>query len=90
MGVVEDTVELVSSQSIFQSTTMAVLGMVSVLYLYRRLTTSDSQLKPGEVKGAHTAFVLYTLSYNAVVRLTIVSCWQKESINKNILLVINY
>ena len=52
MEVLENAMELVSGLAIFQSTTVAVLGMVSLLYLYRRLATPNqgSQLKAGEVK----------------------------------------
>ena len=50
MGVVSYVVELASYLAVFQSTTLSVLGMVCLLFVYRKLTAL-SHLKPGEVSG---------------------------------------
>ena len=51
MGVVSNVIEVASGFAVLQSTTLAVLGMVSLLYLYRKLCGPNyiSQLQPGEV-----------------------------------------
>ena len=48
MGVVSNVIELASGFAVLQSTTLAVLGMVSLLYLYRRLC-GPAYMQPGEV-----------------------------------------
>ncbi len=52
MGVVSNVIEVASGFAVLQSTTLAVLGMVSLLYMYRRMCKHDnysSSLKMGEV-----------------------------------------
>lgn len=49
---VSHVIELASGFAVLQSTTLAVLGMVSLLYLYRRFCSPSytSLLQPGEVR----------------------------------------
>ena len=49
MGVMNSVLEVVSALAVFQSTTVAVLGLVSLLYLYRRLSGNGYKMQKGEV-----------------------------------------
>ncbi len=51
MGIVSIVIDVASGFAVLQSTTLAVLGMVSLLYLYRRVCGPSyaSFLKEGEV-----------------------------------------
>ena len=50
MRVMQSVLEIVSALAVFQSTTVAVLGLVSLLFLYRRLVGSGYRVQKGEVR----------------------------------------
>jgi len=78
MGVLVQTVELLSGLAIFQSTTLTVLGLVSVLYLYRKLVAPNpgSQLGPGEVRDGKISSLNMQAQFNLAFHLRIlpISC----------------
>ena len=49
MSVMNSVLEVVSALAVFHSTTVAVLALVSLLYLYRRLVGSGYKVQKGEV-----------------------------------------
>ena len=64
MSVVTSVLEVVSALAVFQSTTVAVLALVSLLYLYRRLVGSGYKVQKGEViirSPAELAPLVFTL-----------------------------
>ena len=51
LSVMKSVLEVISASAVFQSTTVAVLGLVSLLYLYRRLVGSGYKMQKGEVRS---------------------------------------
>lgn len=49
MGVMDSVFETVSALAVFQSTTVAVLGLVSLLFLFRKLSGNGYKVQKGEV-----------------------------------------
>lgn len=64
MGLVSNVIEVASGFAVLQSTTLAVLGMVSLLYLYRKVCgpSYTSCLKEGEVRQQYQAMSCYILA----------------------------
>ena len=50
MSVMNNILEVISALAVFQSTTVAVLGLVSLLYIYRKLVGSGYKMQKGEVR----------------------------------------
>ena len=63
MGIVSNAIEVASGFAVLQSTTLAVLGMVSLLYFYRRICGPSyaKYLKEGEVRRVASSLVFTPL-----------------------------